>query len=121
MEFDRSHTVHWLCGYNQAGNRFYCDKNLPRYFVYDGRDIPVDQFLMVHETTEKKFLDMGLPYDAAHRLALIVERKAVEAQGVSWKAYDAFMQKWIRKNEHEKLDDLPPDLEDPMTRKVFRK
>lgn len=116
-KFIRDYDVQGLAGYSVDGSKYYLDKDTPRFFEYEGKKIPTDNLLLVHEIVEKTLEDhLGYDYDKAHDIALSAERKAAEKQGISWEAYDAFMQQQIKQNEKDEKSgqtDFPPDLEDP--------
>lgn len=114
LEFNHNYDVHGLAGYNPAGTEFYVDKDMPRTFSYEGKEIEIDHFLIVHELIEKTLEDkLGYDYEKAHTIATAAEKKLVESEGISWKEYDSFMQRNIRKCEKESSPNYPSDLEDP--------
>ena len=54
-------------------------------------------------------MDRGFSYDRAHtKVATPMERRAVEADGVSWKEYSAEIDGYLSKIEHEKVTRPPP-------------
>jgi hypothetical protein len=114
LKFNHDYDIHGLAGYNPAGTSFYVDKDMPKTFTHNNKEVEVEQFLIIHELVEKTLEDkLGLTYEKAHEIANAAEKAAVEQKGISWKAYDAFMQKYIKKCEKEKSPNYPPDLEDP--------
>jgi hypothetical protein len=111
-EYDRDHDIPYLAGYSLDGGTIYIDRHLPRSFVYKGRTIEVDRYLILHEEVEKTLIDqLGLHYQHAHQIATRAEEAAVRADGVSWRAYDRFMQKFVKEMGDENLSKLPPDLD----------
>jgi hypothetical protein len=111
-EYDRDHDIPYLAGYSLDGRTIYIDRHLPRSFAYKGRTIEVDRYLILHEEVEKTLIDqLGLHYQHAHQIATRAEEAAVRADGVSWRAYDRFMQKFVKEMGDEKLTELPPDLD----------
>lgn len=109
---DRTWDIPYLAGYCRKGRRIYIDRHLPESFLWKGRRVAVDPFLILHEAVEKALLDeLGLVYQHAHQIALRAEEAAVRAAGVSWRAYDRFMQDFIKEAGDERLQRIPPDLD----------
>lgn len=111
-KLDRSHDVPYLAGYSMDGKTIYIDRHLPTHFEYRGRTIDVDRFLIMHEEVEKTLIDqLDLHYLHAHQIATRAEEAAVRAQRVSWRAYDRFMQKYVKTVGDERLKKVPEDLD----------
>lgn len=111
-KFDRKHDIPYLAGYSQDGKTIYIDRHLPKSFTFRGRTIEVDRFLILHEEVEKTLIDqLGLHYLHAHQIATRAEEAAVHAQRITWKAYDRFMQKYVKKIGDERLTKVPVDLD----------
>ena len=109
---DRQHDIPYLAGYSTDGKRIYIDRHLPRSFLYNGRTIEVDRYLLLHEEVEKTLIDqLDLHYQHAHQIATRAEEAAVRADGVSWRAYDRFMQQYVKQMGDERLTKLPGDLD----------
>ncbi|MGO8797719.1 MAG: hypothetical protein ACLQJL_01370 [Roseiarcus sp.] len=109
---DRTHDIPYLAGYSLDGKTIYIDRHLPRSFLYKGRKIAVDRYLLLHEEVEKTLIDqLDLHYQHAHQIATRAEEAAVRADGVSWRAYDRFMQKFVKEMGDERLTKLPADLD----------
>ncbi len=109
---DRDHDIPYLAGYCLDGKRIYIDRHLPETFLYKGRAIAVDRYLLLHEEVEKTLIDqLDLHYQHAHQIATRAEEAAVRADGVSWRAYDRFMQTYVKRMGDERLTKLPPDLD----------
>src|ERR1700691_694120 len=109
---DRAHDIPYLAGYSSDGKTIYIDRHLPRTFLYKGREIVVDRYLLLHEEVEKTLIDqLDLHYQHAHQIATRAEEAAVRADGVSWRAYDRFMQKYVKTAGDERLTKLPGDLD----------
>ncbi len=109
---DRDHDIPYLAGYSLDGKRVYIDRRLPESFPYKGRAIAVDRYLLLHEEVEKTLIDqLGLHYQHAHQIATRAEEAAVRADGISWRAYDRFMQTNVKRMGDERLTKLPPDLD----------
>jgi hypothetical protein len=109
---DRAHDIPYLAGYSTDGKRIYIDRHLPRSFLYKGRKIEVDRYLLLHEEVEKTLIDqLDLHYQHAHQIATRAEEAAVRADGVSWRAYDRFMQQYVKQMGDERLTKLPADLD----------
>ncbi len=111
-KFDRNHDIPYLAGYSLDGKTIFIDRHLPPSFRYQGREIDVDRYLVLHEEVEKTLIDqLGLHYLHAHQIALRAEQAAVRAAAVEWRAYDEFMQKFIKRMGDERLSKVPRDLD----------
>src|ERR1700685_4192365 len=109
---DRAHDIPYLAGYSTDGKRIYIDRHLPPSFLYKGRKIEVDRYLLLHEEVEKTLIDqLDLHYQHAHQIATRAEEAAVRADGVSWRAYDRFMQQYVKTIGDERLSKVPKDLD----------
>jgi hypothetical protein len=109
---DRDHDIPYIAGYSQNGETIYIDRHMPRSHEFAGRRIETDDFLVLHETVEKALLDeLGLNYIHAHQIALRSERAAVEAQGITWRDYDRFIQQHEKQIADERLTKVPNDLD----------
>jgi hypothetical protein len=111
-KLDRSHDIPYLAGYSMDGETIYIDRHLPTSFRYRGRTVEVDRFLIMHEEVEKTLIDqLGLHYLHAHQIATRAEEAAVRAERISWRAYDRFMQKYVKGVGDERLKKVPKDLD----------
>jgi hypothetical protein len=111
-KLDRQHDVPYLAGYSEDGKTIYIDRHMPATFRYGGREVDTDRFLILHEEVEKTLIDqLGLHYLHAHQIATRAEQAAVRAAGVSWHAYDRFMQKYVKRIGDERLQKIPRDLD----------
>lgn len=111
-KLDRRHDVPYLAGYSLDGKTIYIDRHLPRSFQFRGRRIEVDRYLILHEEIEKTLIDhLNLHYLHAHQIATRAEQAAVRADKIQWRAYDGFMQKYVKQIGDEKLEKLPRDLD----------
>jgi len=109
---DRDHDIPYLAGYSLDGKRIYIDRHLPPSFAFRRREIRVDRYLLLHEEVEKALIDqLGLHYQHAHQIATRAEEAAVRADGISWRAYDRFMQQYVKTIGDERLEKLPDDLD----------
>jgi hypothetical protein len=119
---NHNYDVPYLCGYAKNAKTIYFDQHLK--YKMNGKDLT--PFLKIHEFSEKALLDIfGLDYQQAHHIATHLERKAVEAAGIKWSAYDEFLKPQIKEVWHEDLKKVPPDLdlepyEDEKDKKVLR-
>jgi hypothetical protein len=112
LPLDRDHDIPYLAGYSLDGKTIYIDRHIPRSFSYRGRTIDTDRYLVLHEAVEKTLIDqLGLHYQHAHQIATRAEEAAVRADKVDWRAYDRFMQKWVKHAGDERLTRLPDDLD----------
>jgi hypothetical protein len=111
-KFDRKHDIPYLAGYSLDGKTVYIDRHMPRNFKFRGRVIDTDRFLILHEEVEKTLIDrLGLHYLHAHQIATRAEEAAVRAAGIEWRAYDRFMQKYVKSIGDERLNKVPKDLD----------
>ena len=111
-KFDRQHDIPYLAGYSRDGKTIYIDRHMPQSLKFHGHDIETDRFLVLHEEVEKTLIDrLGLHYLHAHQIATRAEQAAVRAAGISWRAYDRFMQKYVKRAGDERLSRVPADLD----------
>src|SRR5262245_5401577 len=111
-KLDRNHDIPYLAGYSQDGKTIYIDRHMPPSFTWRGKKIDSDRFLILHEEVEKTLIDqLGLHYLHAHQIATRAEQAAVRAAGLSWHAYDRFMQKFVKEFGDERLSKVPADLD----------
>jgi len=111
-KFDRKHDIPYLAGYSLDGKTIYIDRHMPQFFKFRGRKIDTDRFLILHEEVEKTLIDqLDLHYLHAHQIATRAEEAAVRAAGIGWRAYDRFMQKYVKTIGDERLTKVPKDLD----------
>ncbi len=109
---ERSYDIPYLAGYSLDGHTIFIDRHMPKSFVYRSRKISTDRFLIVHEAVEKSLIQLlGMHYLHAHQIALHAEQAAVRAEGVTWEAYDDFMQDNIKVIGDEALAKVPSNLD----------
>src|SRR5580693_8083353 len=109
---DRDHDIPYLAGYSQDGKTIYIDRHMPKTMKLGGKAIDTDRFLILHEEVEKTLIDqLNLHYLHAHQIATRAEEAAVRAAGISWRDYDRFMQKYVKKMGDERLTKIPDDLD----------
>jgi hypothetical protein len=112
VKLNRTHDIPYLAGYSRNGKTIYIDRHMPKSFLFKGRRIFTDRYLILHETLEKTLISQhNIHYQFAHQIALRAEEAAVRADKISWKAYDNFMQKYIKSIGDEKLKKVPRDLD----------
>lgn len=112
VRLEYGYDIPYLAGYSQNGKTVYIDRHLPRTFIDAGRSIEVARYLILHEEVEKTLIDqLGLHYLHAHQIATRAEQAAVRADKVSWRAYDHFMQKYVKRIGDERLKKIPKDLD----------
>jgi hypothetical protein len=112
VRLDRRHDIPYLAGYSRNGKTIYIDRHMPKRFTFRGRRIDTDRFLILHEAVEKALIDqLGLRYLHAHQIATRAEQAAVRASGITWEAYDRFMQKFVKRIGDETLTRVPRDLD----------
>ncbi|MEO9214662.1 MAG: hypothetical protein ABI227_03285 [Rhodanobacter sp.] len=111
-KLDREHDIPFLAGYSRDGKTIYIDRYLPKSFTFRDRPIEVDRFLILHEEVEKTLIEqLGLHYLHAHQIAIRAEEAAVNAERITWTAYDRFMQKYVKSIDDERMTRVPADLE----------
>jgi hypothetical protein len=111
-KFDRKHDIPYLAGYSNDGETIYIDRHMPKSFRFRGRVVDTDRFLILHEEVEKTLIDqLDLHYLHAHQIATRAEEAAVRAAGIEWRAYDRFMQKYVKRIGDEGLQKVPADLD----------
>lgn len=112
IRIDYRHDIPYLAGYSLDHSTVYIDRHLPRFFVTRGRKVAVARYLVLHEEVEKTLIDqLQLHYLHAHQIATRAEQAAVRADQVSWREYDRFMQKYVKRIGDERLKKVPADLD----------
>lgn len=111
-KLDRRHDIPYLAGYSKNGRTIYIDRQMPKSFLFRGRRIKTDRFLILHEAVEKTLMDhLGLRYLHAHQIATRAEQAAVRAAGITWDAYDRFMRTYVKRIGDERVSKVPRDLD----------
>ena len=111
-KLDRVHDIPYVAGYSKDGKTIYIDRHLPSEMEYKGRKINTDRFLLLHEEVEKTLIDqLNLHYLHAHQIATRAEEAAVRADGILWRDYDRFMQRFVKSIGDERLQKVPEDLD----------
>jgi hypothetical protein len=111
-EVDNSYDLPYLAGYSEDGSKIYIDRHLPEELKIGRKLIRPREFLRLHEEVEKYLIDMlDWGYSQAHSVATAAERRAVLAAGIFWDEYQKEMEKYVKHDEHEKLETVPPDLD----------
>ncbi len=109
---ERGYDIPYLAGYSVDGHTIFIDRHMPKSFIYRKRKVLTDRFLVVHEAVEKSLIQLlGMHYLHAHQIALHAEQAAVRAEGITWEAYDAFMQDYIKVIGDEDLTRVPDNLD----------
>jgi hypothetical protein len=117
-EIDESFDIPYLGGYSEDGRTIYFDRHLPKTIKLK-RDSTIVEFnpveiLQLHESFEKTLIDvLHLDYAQAHKAATAYERRGLLTRyGPGWwDPYQSMMEKYIKADEHEKLQKLPKDLD----------
>ncbi|MBL6749451.1 MAG: hypothetical protein ISP90_02975 [Nevskia sp.] len=108
----RDYDIPYLAGYSLDGQMIFIDRHMPKTLAWKRRRINTDRFLIVHEAVEKSLIQLlGMHYLHAHQVALRAEQAAVRAEGIEWKAYDDFMQEYIKVIGDESLSKVPENLD----------
>ena len=110
---NRDYDIPYLAGYNTAGTEFYIDRHVPKSFMYKGKKIDTDPFLMIHEVTEKYMaMKFGMKYpNPSHYIATDEEARAVCKAGVPWAVYSGWLAPYIKECASEKIVKAPHDLD----------
>ena len=108
FKINKSYDVPYVAGYSKDGKTVYIDRHLK--LMED--DVDITPYLIIHERTEKALIDLfGLHYQPAHHIASEQEKEAVLKSGLDWKKYADHYTKYIKGCAHEKLTNVPPDLD----------
>jgi hypothetical protein len=113
MKFDNRFDIVSGANSSKDGKIIYIDRRIPQFSPKlkdkSGKAANLWKYLGIHEESEAAAMARGMPYLKAHtKIATPLERKAVEADGVSWKAYSEEMDGYLNKIEHEKVKRPPP-------------
>lgn len=114
MNINRKYDIPYVAGYSKDGKTLYIDKDMPKSFkTKNNKVIKTDKYLLWHELIENTLLDkFDTFYQLAHQVALRSEKDAVEADGISWKEYNDFMNKNIKKiADLDSYSHLPSDID----------
>ncbi len=114
VKISRKWDVPDLAGYDRNGKDFYIDKDCPETIEWQGKEVEIDCYLVLHEAIEIALLKMfpWLNYMDAHQVALCGEKEACETvYGMGfWNVYNTFMRKQIDKAWNKKSPKVPPNL-----------
>jgi hypothetical protein len=109
---NRHYDVPYFAGYSIDGNTVYIDSDFPDKIKIGEKEISVDEFLEVHELTEKTLEDrLGYIYPPAHKLATKAEEERVREKGISPKMYEEALKAYIEHAYAKRHPKLPPDLD----------
>jgi hypothetical protein len=104
--------VPYLAGYSKDGKDVFFDRNFKPFLRYHGKTYDTRDFILLHEVGEKALIDLfGLKYQSAHHIITHLEFETVEGHGLPWKVYDKFLKPQIKHIYHEKLQDIPKNLD----------
>ena len=113
IKVNRRFDIPYLAGYSRDGRTVYLDRHLPKFLRVGGRrDLQICTYVILHETIEKALVDqLKLVYQDAHQIAQRVEQAVIRAAKVSWRNYNAFIQKQVDRVLANPSPRLPPDLD----------
>lgn len=104
---DQSYQVKELANRNPDGDIVFIDEHVPEQLKCG---ILPKQTLPWHELSEWILMNLGLPYDRAHRIATLIERRRVEELiPGAWDEYQEEMGGLIADAEERGFTDQPPD------------
>ncbi len=130
----RGYDIPYLAGYSQDGSVIYIDRDLGTW-VYRGRSIDTDKFLILHEDVEKSLIDaIGEQGDPDHKELLILlhmtspdDQIYFHCHGVATaleeymvksyygesalKSYNDFMATQVKRAESERITRVPRYLD----------
>lgn len=113
FKIDYSHDIPYVAGYNVNGDTIYIDKD-----VYSAlKEAKKEKWLKpltFHEAIEKSLMmaHPELKYQFCHQNALRLELELVKSLKIDKKAYDAFMDKYIKKiADLKKYPNVPKNLD----------
>ena len=116
-KIDNGHDLPYLAGISKDGEILYIDRHVPEKIELktSGKTISFDprRFLGYHESWEQAEMDRGMKYQQAHRVGTGVERYYLTLQfgPEFWAPYQKYWGPFIKADEHEKLQNVPEDLE----------
>lgn len=113
FKLDYKHDVPYVAGYDVDGNTIYVDKDVYKALKDEKHDKWLKP-LIFHEAIEKSIMlqHPKLEYQFCHQNALRLELELVTAMKISKKAYDTFMDKYIKKiGDLKEYTNLPKDLD----------
>lgn len=111
MKFDNRFDI--VSGADSRGDVVYIDRRIPQYSPKlrdkTGRPANLWKYLGIHEVYEDAAMQRGFSYERAHtKVATPTEKRAVEADGVDWKAYTHEIDGYLDRIEKEKVTRPPP-------------
>lgn len=112
VKVNTDYDIPYLAGYSVDGKTVYIDRDVPECITIENRLLSTYRFLILHEAVEKALIDqLQLRYQDAHQIALRIEKAAIEANGISWRAYDNYMQHLISSTANKFITSVPIDLD----------
>lgn len=112
VRIDCKHEIPYVAGYSKNGRTVYFDRDYHPFFNWKGKIIDTRDYILIHEVSEKAIIDLyGLRYQAAHHIATHIEAKVVAEHGINWWSYTRFIHPQIKHIYHEKVRDVPKDLD----------
>lgn len=113
FKLDTTHDVPYVAGYNINGDTIYIDKDVFAAIKEAKKDKWLKP-LAFHEAIEKSIMMQHpeLMYQFCHQNALRLELSLVKSLKIDKKAYDSFMDKYIKKiADLKEYTNLPKDLD----------
>ena len=117
-EINDTYDIPALAGYARRSPReVYLDRGLKKLWkLRSGKTINVARYLILHEMVEKSLLDefkfSKRGYQRCHQIAQRLEKEAVRADGLSWRAYQyGIMAREIDRAYAKRPATVPPDLD----------
>lgn len=113
FKIDYTHDVPYVAGYNINGDTIYVDKDVYAA-IKEAKKEKWLKPLCFHEAIEKSLMmaHPDLKYQFCHQNALRLELELVKSLKIDKKAYDSFMDKYIKRiGDLKKYTNLPSDLD----------
>jgi hypothetical protein len=111
-KLDRGHDIPLLGSSSIGGKTVYLSRNLPAYLQIDGKRVETAPPLIRHERIEQACEDeLGYGYELSHEIATRWEHRWLTERKIDPAEYEAALAPYIRRDESEKLEKVPTDLD----------
>jgi hypothetical protein len=97
---------------SSTGKVLYIDRDLKRWFIYQGKRYDIFSFIKYFEIAKKALIELfQLPLPIAKQLACYFEHKKVTNAGLLWAKYSDFLTPQIKNVDSIRLRNIPPDID----------